>query len=139
MKKYLMIALLSSSTFSVNSFAKNISCNIASAIDGQNQPDKKVILDEKANGNECAKSEIYLIPNTSVEVTIRGHFDCEPSGGLCPYIGPSVDGIEIHDKVGKNFSQAFGSCEKASEFINSQLISQTKSRVNVVVTCSLNN
>lgn len=118
--------------------AMHIACNVASAIDGKKNPDKKIVLNSDSNAEDCAKFEAYTIPTTAVVVTVHGHFDCNPSGGFCPDIGPSLDGIEIYNTAGKNYAQSTGSCDKVTEDLSLQLISQTNRRLNVVVYCVLN-
>lgn len=131
------LTILSAFVISGSAMAASVNCTISSEIDGKAVAPHQLSLAVDSNPNNCEKSMIYTIPGTTLDITVHGHGDCNPAPEFCPDVGPTVGGIEAHDKKSGNYSKTYGACLRSFEEMYLQTIVPGTPRVNVVVACSL--
>jgi len=116
--------------------ASVISCTLNAAINSTPLKTQTLTLVLDGDG-DCARTFTYTVPGTQMVLTLHGHGACNPSQGMCPDVGASIDGIEAYDSASGTYSKTYGGCTTASPEMNFQLEIKGPQPINAVMACQL--
>lgn len=136
MKVLFVILFASLGAFPAWSATHKLACTIRAERNGVSMKTQTVEIPLNG-GAECVKYHDYLLPDTSITVSMKGHGDCNPNPEDGCDDRPTVGAIEIFDRESGNYTKANWTCYQRFTTNHIQLISNGKVRVNVIVWCDL--